>query len=354
MEVEDTWWRDVAALAARLERVPAPSPTEWYRIGDGYLEVRSADGPFRARLRTLFREAAVSGQDRPGLPRVSCTVRGSEDGEAFLVTFQDPEPLDQLAFTLKVFPDRGYAELPGSLGEWRMLGVPTANGLRGLAFDGASMLAPRKTPWQGLAGNLAVNRLFRLQRDLLFLHAGSVGIHGRGCLLIGPKGSGKTTLSLALAARGHPFLGDEIAGVRLPTRELVPVRRSLAVRDGPRAEAIGRALDTLDAPYEPFPDGSRRQRSYAAQLFPGSEPSAHPLRHLVFLRGFDRSPRLESFSPGRQHIGLLTPMAASLWGRSPARQVRDLLALVTGVGCAMLWLGEPDETAECLANWAEE
>jgi serine kinase of HPr protein (carbohydrate metabolism regulator) len=57
-------------------------------------------------------------------------------------------------------------------------------------------------------------------------------MRGQGLLLVGPKGSGKTTISLALAARGHDFLGDEMAGVRIGSLELVPVRRSLAVRDG--------------------------------------------------------------------------------------------------------------------------
>lgn len=223
-DVAGGWWLNAAALFVQLEGVSAPGNEEWYRIGDGYLRVRSADAPFRDRLRTLFRECVVAAPAPGPLPRVGVTVRSVPDGSYSLVSFDDPEPLDQLAFSLAIFPDRGYSEIAGPSPEWKVFGVPTPGGIEGIVMAGTHLLVRRTTPWQSLAGSLVFSRLIRLQPRLLFFHAGSIGIRGQGVLIVGPKGSGKTTLSLALAARGHEFLGDEMAGVRIESLELVPVR----------------------------------------------------------------------------------------------------------------------------------
>ena len=352
-EVLRVWWQDAAELYRQLGVIPVPTRREWYRLGDGYLEIRSDDDPFRERLELLFRECVVPAPAEDGLPRVRCTVRGPAGAAVALVTFDDPEPLDQIRFALELFPDRGYGETPSAVPDWRLLTLPMPGGVGGVAVSGDRLLVHRSTPWQALGGSLAMSRLFRLQRNLLFLHAGSVGIGGQGVLLMGPKGAGKTTLSLALAARGHAFLGDEIAGVRLDSLELVPVRRSLAVRDGPRAAAVGAALDREEAPYEPFPDGTSRRRAFAGQLF-GEPAESLPLRRLVFLRGKGPAARLDPAPAGRELLGLLTPLGASMWGRTPMQAMRALLRLVSSVPAVMLDLGPPEATAELLAESLEE
>ncbi|MDH5283367.1 MAG: hypothetical protein OEW80_05740, partial [Gemmatimonadota bacterium] len=182
----------------------------------------------------------------------------------------------------------------------------------------------------------------------------SIGIRGHGLLLVGPKGSGKTTISLALAARGHDFLGDEMAGVRVGSLELVPVRRSLAVRDGARARDVGLALERVGAPYEPFPDGTERRRAYAAELFPGRAAPATPLRDIVFLQGFGPRPRLQTAPAGREQLGRLTPLGATMWGANPLRRARDLFSIVTRTRCWTLEAGDPDETAVLLEQLLEE
>ena len=348
-----SWWQDAAALSRNLDATTVPSSQEWYRLGDGYLEIRSDDDRFRERLELLFRECAVATPAADGLPRVRCTVRAPAGADVALVSFDDPEPLDQLGFSLELFPDRGYGEAPSPVPDWRLLTLPMPGGSGGVLVSGDRLLVHQATPWQALVGSVAMSRLFRLQRKLLFLHAGSVGIRGQGVLLMGPKGAGKTTLSLALAARGHAFLGDEIAGVRLDSMELVPVRRSLAVRDGPRAAAVGVALDREQAPYEPFPDGTSRRRAFAGQLF-GEPANALPLRRLVFLRGKGPAARLEPAPAGRELLGRLTPLGASMWGRPPVHAMRDLLRLVTAVPAFMLELGPPEATADLLAESLED
>lgn len=347
------WWQDAARWARLLDDAPAPTFQAWYRLGDGYLQIRSDDAAFRDRLDLLFRDCAVPGPAPDGLPAVCCTVRAPRDSDVALVEFADPEPLDPLTFSLALFPDRGYAEAAGPLPGWRLLTLPGPGGVNGIPVEGDRLLVHRTTPWQALVGSLAVSRVFRLQRNLLFLHAGSVGIGGRGVLIIGPKGAGKTTLSLALAARGHTFLGDEIAGVRLDSMEVVPVRRALAVRDGPVAAAVGAALEKAEAPYEPFPDGTRRRRAFAGELFP--EPAvALPLARIVILQGKGPVARLEPAPAGRERLGMLTPLGASMWGRHPMQALKDLLRLANAVPAVLLHQGLPDATAELVATSLED
>lgn len=348
------WWLNAAALLQQLESVPAPRREEWYRIGDGYLQVRSSDAPFRDRLRTLFRECAVAAPGADSLPRVGVTVRSLADAESSLISFEDPEPLDQLAFALALFPERGFTEIAAPPLGWKVLGIPTPQGVEGIGIAGEHLLARAPTRWQSLAGSLVFSRLIRLQRELLFFHAGSIGIRGRGLLLVGPKGSGKTTLSLALAARGHDFLGDEMAGVRIGPLELVPIRRSLAVRDGVRARDVELALERVEAPYEAFPDGTQRRRAYAAELFPGTGPPATPLTDIVFLQGFGPQPRLRPAPAGREQLGGMTPLGASMWGTNPMRRARDLLSIISRARCWTLEAGAPEETATLLEQRLEE
>ena len=346
------WCMEANERAADLHETPPPTDEAWYRIGDGYLCVQSADAGFRDRLALLFRDCAVAPPLTDGLPRVRCVVRARADDDVALVTFVDPEPLDQLAFCLELLPNRGYGTAASSVNGWSLLTLPVPAGRGVVAVGENRLLVHRGTPWQALVGSLATNRVFRLQRRLVALHAGSVGVAGQGVLILGPKGAGKTTLTLALAAQGHSFLGDELAGVRLESMAIVPIRRSLAVRDGPASPAVTSALDRQGAPGETFPDGTHRRRAFASDLFP-APVEALPLRRLVFLRSQGAVPRLEPMPPGRRVLQHLTPLGASLWGRTGAESMRDLIRVATAVPAFLLDLGPSDATATLLTNSLE-
>jgi hypothetical protein len=328
--------------------MPVANPVAWYRVGDGHFALRSDDAALRERVLQLYGDCACA-PPAPGdtAPRVRCEVRVAE--RFALVTFEDPEPLDPIAFALTVFPDRGYAEHPSSAPGWRLFGAEPQ-----FAFAGPHVLADRRTPWQGFVGNLAVNRLLRLQRDVVFFHAAAALVGGDGVLLMGQKGTGKTTLSLALAALGHAFLGDELIGVRLPSDELVPVRRCATVKPGPAAAAVEEALARVPSVDEQFPDGSVRRRVPASSLFPASDrPPPHHLAAIVFLEPFAATPHLERLVPTRTDVRRLTPLACSLWGMAGERRVMGLASLVARVPCYLVRPGPPEETAALIAQTVE-
>lgn len=329
--------------------MPVANPVAWYRVGDGHFALRSDDAALRERVLQLYGDCAVA-SPAPGDadPSVRCDVRVTSS--FVLVTFQDPEPLDPIAFALTVFPERGYAEHDSSASGWRLFGAGPQ-----FAFAEPHVLADRRTPWQGFIGNLAVNRLLRLQRDVVFFHAAAVLVGGRGVLLMGQKGTGKTTLSLALAALGHAFLGDELIGVRLPSLELVPVRRSATIKPGPAAAAVVEALARAPSVDEQFPDGSVRRRVPASRLFPAVvRPPPHHLAAIVFLEPFTSTPHLERLVPARSDVRRLTPLACSLWGMAGERRVMGLASLVARVPCYLVRPGPPEETAALIAQTVEE
>ena len=73
--------------------------------------------------------------------------------------------------------------------------------------------------------------------EMLFVHAGVVGLHGVHIAIPGPSGSGKTTLVREAIGRGATFFSDEYAVVDAEGR-VHPYRRPLNVRQGPEKTAV--------------------------------------------------------------------------------------------------------------------
>jgi len=65
----------------------------------------------------------------------------------------------------------------------------------------------------------------------LMLHAGVVERGGRGLILAGVPGSGKSTLTAALAWRGWRLLSDEFGLVRRPEGDLFPLPRAIPLKN---------------------------------------------------------------------------------------------------------------------------
>jgi hypothetical protein len=195
--------------------------------------------------------------------------------------------------------------------------------------------------WRAEVALLLFNRLLRARPDAIFFHAAAVGVAGRGVMLLGPRGAGKSTLALALASRGHAFLGDDTA-CYLPGRgDLVPFPRSPGIRPGPRAAAIDRTLVGLGQD----PDRDGHVRLPASTLVPALPAEPVPLRAVVFLRGFAALPRLERIRPGRDEVAALQPFTGSLVNAPATRRVFEMIRLLSAVSVYGLHPGEPDATA---------
>ena len=342
-----SWWLEPSTLLARFSDAREdPGACDWYRIVDRFLGVDSEDLPLRQRLRTLYAEL-LSAPPAPSEATLGlrCHVQIKDGLPAQLVTFTAPSEVAIIDFMLALFPGRGYVETSCAADGWRSIGLVSRTSPL-LTAKGSQVLVDARKTWQPLVANCAVNWVMQMQREVLFFHAATVAIRGEGVLLAGEKAAGKSTLSMALAARGHDFFGDEIAAVRTETFELAPFRRAVSVREGPQAPPVEERLSDLSCFTETFPDGTLRSRARASELFPASGTRPQPLRWVFFLRGFEERPRAEPFRPRFEDLRMLMPLACTFWGRSSAARIAQVARLLSNVNCYFLHPGLPEDTAQ--------
>jgi hypothetical protein len=337
------WWHSPLDLLASFEGLAPTSPrADRYRIVDADLEIDSFDSALRVRFRQLFAEC-VSRNAGSGKHYVRCRMQSVEGAPAHLVTFTGPA-FNFVDFALDLFGDRGYLEVRNQVAGWRGIRLAGEDDPILLANGNRVLVAAHKS-WQSLVANCAFNWAMSIQRDLLFFHAAAVSIDDRGVLFVGSKGSGKTTLSMAVASRGCVFLSDEIAAVRTPSHELIPVRRALSVRPGLRSAAVEELLRRRSYPTEQFPDGSARIRTSASEVFPLPLEQPVSVCSIFFLLGFEDRPRIEAARVAAADVQLLTPLRCVFWGLPPALRFMQVANLLSTVKCYYLYPGLPDETA---------
>jgi hypothetical protein len=319
---------ETSSESSSLVAVSAPAPDR-FRLGDASLSL-SGDEALLFRFRAILGDCAESAADR-SLPLVHCQV--DDDGHSDVaVSFLYPgAPLDLHGFVA------GLAAYAGTLRDG----------------SGDTLRFDRQTEWRGAVANCAIQATLAIQPGALFFHAASVDVAGRGILIAGPKNTGKSTTSLALAARGHRLLGDEIAAVRTQTSELLPFPRAVSLRDGVRSELLDERLRGTPSLEETYPDGSRRLRIKVSDLFDRVEPQAVPLAALFFLKPFGEATRIERFLPSLDQVSLLEPLGSALWGDSGGRRRFQLLRLLSTVACYDIAPGPPDETADRIEKLME-
>jgi hypothetical protein len=115
----------------------------------------------------------------------------------------------------------------------------------------------------------------RERPDLFFLHAAAIGVNGRVVALPAFPGTGKSTLTLALAESGLEYLSDELAPVDLQTLMVEPFPHAICLKSLPpfRSELPQGTLkvnDRFHIPVEALATTTRRE--------------ALPLAAIVFLR----------------------------------------------------------------------
>ena len=100
------------------------------------------------------------------------------------------------------------------------------------------LLLPRDCS-SGHALSLVLESLIDTIPEHLVFHAGAVSHAGRGLLVCGPPGFGKTSLVLELARRGCGFLSDDYAPIALREGHLHPFPRSVGiVAESPAARTL--------------------------------------------------------------------------------------------------------------------
>ena len=180
-------------------------------------------------MTTLVEHSTLSWRDRTLMSRVLC-------GGSLEVLLHPlvPEQLDNLraVFSAGAVPADGPAagtllfdieQADGRIGGAPSYGV-TMNGRDLFQVRGEERLLPR------LAGTIT-DRLTRSLTQYHLFHAGAVARNGRGVLLPGASGAGKSTMVAALALSGFHYCSDEVA-VLGPDARLRPFPKVISLKSG--------------------------------------------------------------------------------------------------------------------------
>ena len=301
-------------------------PTEWFEIGDGWVGVSSSNEAFVSRFGTVFAgcRRQHSKDDRPA---VFLTVEPTSDGWAEAVfEFRNVEnPVD----VTRLLADQGFPETrPGGFFGHRYRPAGWTRPLEG-ATDRMGFHLDDAWPW--LVAHVAVYAVLTAQQHLMCFHGAAMSIHGKGLILLGPSGAGKTTLAVSLARRGHSYLSDEIAAVEIDSRLLVPVRRSALVREE---------------------DGAANGRTIIGELSGGESGCGTRLNYVVCLRRFCDETKLERFWPSMSDLRYITPLSCSL--TDGGSSIIKVLTLINSAECYYLDSADPVSAADLLERLGED
>jgi hypothetical protein len=353
--VELDRWKEVRALVLEGLGRGARSRVAWFRLGDAFLEIVSDHDPLLQELDAIYGDCA-SPEPPPDALRIRCTAALVSGGQPPLLGFAFegphlPDLIEAARSPYRFVRRQHYVEAPGPIPGWRSLVSADADHRHFMASNGRSALvnldeAPPESvvDWLACIAQAA-------HTGVLFLHAGSVGVAGSGALLIGSTGSGKSTTTLALAGRGHAFLGDDVAAVSLATRQLLPFPRSAGLRAGPLAMSLERQVRTCRPLVAVNRHGVSRTLVRVSDLFPDSGSGPLPLRFAFVLDGFAERAAVSEFRPGLAELRRLRSVVtdtSGAWGLSPGRDLLLFLSVVnllSSLRCHVVKLGSPEETA---------
>lgn len=357
------WWQRPDALTSEITGADRPHhPARRYRIADGELALTSNCGRFLASMHDVWGDCAISDPSFHPSARLVCSLISLQDSSAFLLIVHEPAQLSVATIASDVLKhlyqgdEEKYVEVTSPQAGRRAFATASDLQRPVILAEGGRMLIDLQMETLRFIPYFLVGTVLRLQRDVIAMHAGSVMIQGNGVLIAGPSRSGKTTQSLALAARGHRFLGDNIAALRPTSGELLPICRTGFIRAGPRAQRIdallrasGMALAESDA---------RTQVPFrVTQFLPQSRGGPAPLRHAFFLSGVISHPAIRAFSPELANFeAVLRPLTfdcavATSWGSTAGEWWMKHMRLQRALSrahCYYLDAGEPDATADLI------
>jgi hypothetical protein len=243
----------------------------------------------------------------------------------FRISGRDDLPFDGLELKYAIEQDSGFFKrLPTDEAGWTSVAFRDED-VPMFAWRGRDCIFSLGPKWRHSISWLLHYRLLRMRSDVIFFHASALGIFGEGTIFVGPSGGGKSTTSMALAARGHNFLSDELGAYMPSTGQLIPFRRPVGIKPGPRATAVERGLPPT-AYKQIERDGFYRVD--VTTIFDSAPAKPLPLRRIVFLRGFAERPSLERIQPGRAEVVELQPLMSSFLNESHSRRIFELTKLL--------------------------
>jgi hypothetical protein len=161
--------------------------------------------------------------------------------------------------------------------------ILTGAGGPAVLVDGRRYPCRDQTTLLSFAYVAILNSVFQRVRSHWLVHAAALNVGGRGVLLLGAGGLGKTSLALELARRGHGFLSDDVGAVRRADGHVDPFPKSIGVRPGmeqlfPDLNFDGQKL---------IPGLSRGEKGFLPidRLIPGAIGQPAPLGGVFVLSG---------------------------------------------------------------------
>ncbi len=352
--VEFNWWNVApAAVLGAAERLPRSASPTWFRIGDAFLEVVSDHEPLLDELDAIYGDCGIP-ETPPDGCHIRCTASVVPGLPLLSLTFDGPHLPDLIEAALSPYRFRrhqDYVEAPGPMPGWRLLVNGEAGNRLLLAANGRLALVNLDEAPPESVVDWIVCVAQGAQTGVLFLHAATVGVAGSGALVIGPTGGGKSTTALAVAWRGHAFLGDDVAAVRLSTREVLPCPRAAGLRDGPLARSLEAQVRASRHVLATNRHGICRTLVRVSDLFPWSISGPLPLRFAFVLDELADRATISAFRPGLGELKRLQSVVtdtSAAWGLSPGRDLMlflSVLNLLSGLRCYLVQRGSPDETA---------
>jgi len=271
---------------------------------------------------------------------ISATVvtGDGEFGSLRLLKDGRPHPVSDGFFGLSL-PDCPFESRES--GSWTEVSLPGDAPLF-IFRDDICLFRKSHEEWRSKLLSVLYRGSLRLRDDLIFFHASALSVCERGVMIVGRKMSGKSTTSLALAARGHEILADSCACYEPSTGRLIPFRRPVGIREGARSRAVDEALVRSDV------RGVQRDRSFRVDLstlLPRKESGPVCADAIFFLKGFEPATRIEALKNDASELPNLRPIGSSLENAPHTRRVFELIRLLSRARLYGLFPGHPDEAA---------